>query len=202
MRKFIGKDYKMKTSLFIMVDGSGSMNEMGKSYLQRNLCRYVTQLQLVDPVKYLDVEFRYFQWAIKIDEISMTDDRDVPVLIPKGSSDLITLSNFLSEHLVDGQMMRVLILSDGNVTTTDISSFKKQLNAFPNLLLRAVAVGADADLFKLKKISSNNSVYLPENIAAAIDATITGTDDSVIAPKSVSQIKLMKLAETEEGWDA
>ena len=30
----------MKGTLYVIVDVSGSMNEMGKIHLQRNLCRY------------------------------------------------------------------------------------------------------------------------------------------------------------------
>ena len=99
-------------------------------------------------------------------------------------------------------MLRALILSDGNFANSDISSFQKRLNTFFNLLLRTVAIGADADLLKLKKISSNKSVYLAENIPLAIDSAIFGIDKSVIAPESVSQIKQTQLAEVEEDWDA
>ena len=39
-------------SLYCIVDTSGSMNEMGKIHLQRNLCRYADQLRLIDQKKY------------------------------------------------------------------------------------------------------------------------------------------------------
>jgi len=37
----------MKESLYMMVDVSGSMAEMGKIHLQRNLCRYAAQIRLI-----------------------------------------------------------------------------------------------------------------------------------------------------------
>ena len=73
------------------------------------------------------------------------------------------------------------------------------------MLFRSVAVGADADLLKLKKISTNNTVYLSENIASAIDSTIFGSDEPLTAPASTAQILQSEPAETEEpeeDWDA
>lgn len=192
----------MKAPLYVIVDISGSMNEMGKIHLQRNLCRYAAQLKMIDQGKYSDVDIRFFQWAAEVSEIVIQDDGDIPALTPKGSSDLIALSDFLSARLSNGQMLRAIILSDGNFANSDISSFQKQLTTFPDLLLLTIATGADADLLKLKKISSNNSVYLSENISAAINSTILGTDERVVAPGSASQIKLAQPAETEEVWDA
>ncbi|EKL00285.1 hypothetical protein VCCP1035_0719 [Vibrio cholerae CP1035(8)] len=99
----------------------------------------------------------------------------------------------------------VLILSDGNFPNSDIVSFQKQLGTFSNLIIRTVAVGADADLLKLKKISTNNTVYLSENIASAIDSTIFGSDEPLTAPASTAGILESAPAETEEqeeDWDA
>lgn len=191
----------MKTPLYIIVDVSGSMNEMGKIHLQRNLCRYVSQLQIIDPVKYSNLDTHFFQWTVEVSEIVTQGDGDFPALTPEGSSDLSCLSDFLSAILSGGQLLRGLILSDGNYASSDISSFQKELNLFPNLLLRTIAIGADANLLKLKKMSSNESVYLSENIPAAIDAIYLGTDECVIAPESVSQVKRTQPAAPEEDWD-
>ena len=189
------------TRLYIIIDVSGSMNEMGKIHLQRNLCRYAVQLQIIDQEKYSNVDFRFFQWAENISEIIIQKDGDIPILVSKGSSNLHLLSDFLSKSYCDSQVLHVLILSDGNFVSSDISSFKTQLHTIPNLLLRIVAVGADADLLKLKEISSNNSVYLSENISAAINCTIFGTDECMKAPESIAHILKVQPAELEEDWD-
>ena len=88
---------------------------------------------------------------------------------------------------------------------SNIVSFQNQLSTFSDLIIRTVAVGADADLLKLKKISTNNSVHLSENISSAIDSTIFGSDESLNAPVSTAQILQSTLAESqepEEDWDA
>lgn len=184
--------------LFIFVDVSGSMSEMGKIHLQRNLCRYAAQLRLIEQEKYSGSDIRFYQWAQSVSEVVLQSDGDIPALNAEGSSNLCALSYFLSQHLNDTGRSMVLIMSDGNFSNSDIVSFQKQLGTFSNLIIRTVAVGADADLLKLKKISTNNAVYLSENIASAIDGTIFGSDEPLTAPASTAQILQTVRSETEE----
>ncbi|MEY0596521.1 hypothetical protein AB7340_02255 [Providencia alcalifaciens] len=191
--------------LFIFVDVSGSMNEMAKIHLQRNLCRYAAQLRLIDQEKYSGLDIRLYQWAQNIAETVLQSDGDIPAFNAEGSSNLCVLSDFLSQYLNDTGRLMVLILSDGNFPNSDIVSFQNQLGTFSDLIIRTVAVGADADLLKLKKISTNNTVYLSENIASAIDSTIFGSDEPLTAPVSTAQVLESAPAETEEpeeDWDA
>lgn len=191
--------------LNIIVDASGSMKELGKIHLQRNLCRYAAQLRVIDQEKYADLDIRFYQWAEDVSEITIQSDGDIPALNGEGSSNLCVLSDFLSQHLNDTGRSRALILSDGNFPNSDIVSFQNQLSKFPDLIIRTVAVGADADLLKLKKISTNNSVHLSENISSAIDSTIFGSEEPFAIPVSTTQILQFEPAETEEpeeDWDA
>ena len=195
----------MKVPLYIIVDVSGSMNEMGKIHLQRNLCRYAAQLRLIDQEKYSGSDIRFYQWAQNVSEVALQSDGDIPALNAEGSSNLCDLSDFLSQHLNDAGSARTLILSDGNFPNSNIVSFQNQLSTFSDLIIRTVAVGADADLLKLKKISTNNSVHLSENISSAIDSTIFGSDEPFAIPVSTAQILQSEPAETEEPeeeWDA
>lgn len=191
--------------LIFIVDTSGSMNEMGKIHLQRNLSRYAVQLMEISQEKYKDLNIRLFQWKQNIYKITMQSDRDIPAFIANGSVSLNALSNFLSSNSTDSEISRLVILSDGNFESDDYKSFLtwKEENIPP--LIRTVAVGADADLLKLKKISTNNTVYLSENIASAIDSAIFGFDKLPIAPVILDQILQSALIETEEpeeDWDA
>ncbi|MBT0338688.1 hypothetical protein [Morganella morganii] len=191
--------------LFIFVDVSGSMNELGKIHLQRNLCRYAAQLRLIDQEKYSGLDLCFYQWAQNVSEVVLQSDGDIPALKAEGSSNLCVISDFLSQYLNDTGRLMVLILSDGNFPNSDIVSFQKQLGTFSNLMIRTVAVGADADLLKLNKISTNNSVHLSENISSAIDSTIFGSDEPFAIPVSTAQILQSEPAETEEpeeDWDA
>lgn len=195
----------MKSSLHIIVDVSGSMNEMGKIHLQRNLCRYAAQLQLIEQEKYSGVDIRFYQWAQNISEIALQSDGDIPALNAEGSATFCALSDFLSEHLKNTEKLMVLILSDGNFLGSDIENFRKQMSTFPDLLIRTVAVGADANLLKLEKLSTNKTVYLSENIPSAIENTVFGSDKPLAAPVSTAQIlqsEPINSEEQEEDWDA
>lgn len=195
----------MKSSLNIIVDVSGSMNEMGKIHLQRSLCRYAAQLRQIDREKYFDLDIRFYQWAQNVSEIVMQSDGDIPALNAEGFSKLCVLSDFLSQQLNNTGRLMVLILSDGNFPNSNIVSFKSQLSTFGDLIIRTVAVGADADLLKLKKISTNNTVYLSENIASAIDSAIFDSDEKLIVPVSIVEILESLPVEIEvpqEDWDA
>lgn len=195
----------MKEPLYIIVDVSGSMNEMGKIHLQRNLCRYAAQLRLIDQEKYSGIDIRFYQWAQNVSEVALQSDGDIPALNAEGYSKLCVLSEFLSQHPNDSGRSMALLLSDGNFPNSEIATFQSQLGTFTDLIIRTVAVGADADLLKLKKISTNNTVYLSENIASAIDSTIFGSDEPLTAPVSTAQILQSASAETEEpeeDWDA
>lgn len=191
--------------LNIIVDASGSMKELGKIHLQRNLCRYAAQLRVIDQEKYADLDIRFYQWAEDVSEITIQRDGDIPALNAEGSSKLYDLSDFLSQYLNDTGKSRVLILSDGSFPNLDIVSFQNQLSRFPDLIIRTVAVGADADLLKLKKISTNNSVHFSENISSAVSSIVFGSDKLFSAPISTAQILQSEPAgteEPEEGWDA
>ncbi len=191
----------MGICVYIIADTSGSMNEMGKIHLVRNLCRYANQLKVIDQEKYSDIDIRFFEWTEKVSEIIIQEDGNIPDLISKGPANMISLSDFLSSAFANNQMLRVIILSDGNFETKAISSFKNRLVESPDMIIRTVAVGADANLLRLKKLSSDKRVYLPEDISAAIDSAIFGTDQVVTAPESAYEILTAKPAEPEDDWD-
>ena len=192
----------MSTPINIIIDVSGSMNEMGKIHLQRNLCCYAAQLKTMDHDKYADIDVRFYQWAQSVSKIIVQNEGDIPPLVTEGSSSMRALSDFLSKSLNDMESLRVLILSDGNFDRDEFKSFLEYKEKIKRLLIRTVAVGTDSDLLKLKEISSNDSVYLSENIAAAIDCSIFGSDEPVTAPESTAQILQTKPSGPEEDWDA
>ena len=195
----------MTSVLHIIIDASGSMNEMGKIHLQRNLCRYAAQLRLIDQEKYSGSDIRFYQWAQNVSEVALQSDGDIPALNAEGFSKLCVLSDFLSRHLNNTGRSMVLILSDGNFDRDDHKKFIEWKDRQKDILIRTVAVGADADLLKLKKISTKNSVHLSENISSAIDSTIFGSDEPLTAPVSTVQILQSAPAESEaaeDDWDA
>ena len=137
-----------------------------------------------------------------ISKIAVQSDRDIPALNAEGSSSLSILSDFLFQNFNNTERSVALILSDGNFDRDDYKKFLEWKEKDNQIMIRTIAVGADADLLKLKKISTNNHVYLSENIASAIDESIFGVDEGIAAPKSTAQILQTEQAEPEGNWNA
>jgi hypothetical protein len=191
----------MNKPIYVMVDTSGSMNEMGKSHLLRNLCRFISELPIVNERNYSNVEFRFFEWNKNVSELVVENNGDFPEIRPQLSSDLQSLSEFFINGLNENEEFRALIFADGNFPTSDVDAFSKIIGSSDNLITRVVAIGADANVRKLQKMSSNNSVYLPENISTAINSICVGRDEKIVAPESVSQIRMEEPSEPVEDWD-
>ena len=85
----------------IVVDTSGSMNEMGKNHLQRNLCRYLHELRIINEQKYSNIEFRYYQWSSSVTNLFVQESGEFPVLTPKGEADMVALSEYLKSMVKD-----------------------------------------------------------------------------------------------------
>ena len=136
----------------VIADMSGSVGELGKRR---------TAVNLVRAVKWLDRDAEIFTWQ---DTITQTQDLDA--VKPAGKSDVHTLYDFItnSEHT------RFLLISDGN--------FDPSITLKPSgKLIRTLALGADADLRTLQKLSTNGTVYLAENVRAAFDAASYDYDE-------------------------
>lgn len=160
----------MRTTLCVVVDTSGSMNDMGKVFVQRNLCRYMAQLKTLDAEKYAHVDIHFYQWADKIEEIVLQPNGDIPELVAGGSASLPLLLSFITSNLSKFENLRVLCLSDGGFDGAE------QMKSHPDLVIRSVAIGSDANPLELEKVSSNDKVYHAEGIASAVDSIVFGND--------------------------
>ncbi len=192
----------MHTSVCVIVDVSGSMNEMGKILLQRNLCRFANQLKMIDKEQYADVDIKLIAWGQNTFEIEPDDSGEVPAFVAEGTLNFSELCNNLSKNLSNNECLKVLILSDGNFEGEGLATFASWKSVNEKLLIRTVAIGADANLFNLKKVSSANTVFDAENIASAINAAIWGSDVQIAAPETTSQIQLGEAHHVEDAWDA
>lgn len=80
--------------IYFIFDTSGSMDEMGKIHLQRNLARYAIQVPSLAQENCTDFVIRLYQWHQDISDITLQSDGDIPSLTAKGSSSLAELSDF------------------------------------------------------------------------------------------------------------
>lgn len=192
----------MKIKLYVIADSSGSMVEIGKVQIQKNILRFISELSVVDKGKYSEIDFCYFHWNSSVTELAVQCDGDIQTLYPRGCSELSALSDVIEVLVNDGHKNYMLLLTDGNFSSRSIHEFLKRIDSRLNGNIRFVAIGADADMRKLEKLSTNGCVFLAENISAAIDSILYGSEREVsYAPLSVGQINLPQPITKQGDWD-
>ncbi|MDQ7073583.1 MAG: VWA domain-containing protein [Gammaproteobacteria bacterium] len=193
----------MNKVLYVFIDSSGSMAEMGKILLQRNLCRFISQLPSINN-KYLKLDIDFYNWNSSITAFNLQSNGDIPEIIPQETVDLNTLASFLYDLSTKDQQkdIYVLLLTDGGFESGSISKFNRKVNKFSNLKLQVVAVGADANIFNLEKILPNQKVYLAEDISGAVYSLIFDHSNDGVAPVSIHDLKTSKTEVVEDDWDA
>jgi hypothetical protein len=187
--------------IHIILDISGSMQEMGKLLLARNLVTFIREFSEFRPDKLPSGAIQLLSWSDTIQPVELRDDCETPIFHASGSSDLIQLKEFFQSVADDMPQVKVLILSDGHISITSLKKFKLFCKEQPHITIRTVAVGADSANSTLRKLSTNNCVFLSEDISVAIQSLIGGTEDPIERPTSVNDITLDSAQTEEEAWD-
>jgi len=191
----------METQLSIIFDLSGSMNELGKIHIQRNLFRFIHQRKEIDEESYAGIQFGFHGWANSISEITLDTSGDIAQMEPSGQLNFRALSDFLSKLLSESSTQRVLILSDGHFSHDDLADFIKWKTSHDLAAIHVVAIGADANVFNLKKISSGDRVFLAENVSTALTTAIRSDDYPIDLPEFIAQILLSEPEKAQDDWD-
>jgi hypothetical protein len=141
-------------TICVITDVSGSMAEVAKKYIATMLLRCIADGPETER------SFRYFQWGRKLNETSF----DAPIE-PSGQAELSALATLCKTETA------VLLLSDGFFSSDEIAVFSAEQK---QCALNVVAVGGDADIYKLEKLAGRGNVYAPEDIFAALEAFDAG----------------------------
>lgn len=152
-------------TLNIIVDTSGSMADMAKSKIERivldNLVFYSRYCQK-------DLEFRVFFWNDAIREASVITEK----IMPEGRILFEPLVDFFTQKQVpspDRKKEMWLFLSDGNWKLCKLEEFiELRKGMFPDVCV--LAIGSDADMFKLEKFAGFGKVFRAEDIYAALES--------------------------------
>ena len=150
--------------LNIIIDTSGSMADMVKSKIGR-----ITLDSLVSYTRHFrqDTQLRVFLWNDTFRKV------DVDVEIQPGGKALFTplaeyfcsIKNAKSQNNAEGW----LLLSDGCWDLTELEGFiKDTAESLPKI--SGLAIGADADFFKLEKIAGKGNVFLSEDVFEAFES--------------------------------
>jgi len=193
---------KYNHNLIIITDSSGSMSEMGKIFIVQNLLYYVIELVTISPEMNLSENIQLYAWNKDIAKIGFDKLGKLLPLNPNGKNDLSVLNKFLDE-LSEDKNYKILFFGDGNFSLREFREFISWCKNKTNLDIRTIAIGVDANLEKLKELSTNNKTYKPENISTAIKSLIKENSSHTYAITSIKDIKISSSIEPndEDSWD-
>lgn len=159
----------MEKEINVVIDISGSMFSDGKSNVQIYLLK--TILHTIKKEKYLNCTiFNFYLWNddlcyIDCEEMNIIfENHELNAIVFKGSSNINKIVDLINDV---GNNGKFLLLSDGCFDYKEIDEAIKNNHS----VFITVAVGADADINTLSKISClKNKCYKPENIITALYA--------------------------------
>jgi hypothetical protein len=132
-------------TICIVIDISGSMSEIAKVNILRMILSCITVYN--DP----HFKFRYFMWH----ETLVETNANAPISTV-GKADVLVLAQLLEDKNM------LLLLTDGAFAMEEMG-----VTAMPNT--KAIAIGGDADVYRLKRLVGNDNVYAPEDVFVALE---------------------------------
>ncbi len=88
----------MTTKIHIIFDFSGSMCEMAKGQIQKNLFQFIKELPILEKQKFLNIKFSFFIWNSTITELNDLQKNGMKLMIPNGKAKLEDLQIFLKKN--------------------------------------------------------------------------------------------------------
>jgi len=155
-------------SLILVVDSSGSMREMGKIMVARNLVAYVREcLRLRIGCEQM-CELHLLTWGSTTLIIDLEKDAELSAIEAEGETNVTQLLRVLDDVMAGDFRKRVLLLSDGHLARVELSKLVAWRRDAPSASLRAVAIGPDANEATLRKIADANGVFAAEDISSCL----------------------------------
>ena len=194
----------MEITVDVIADTSGSMEEMGKRHISKGLLRYVNQLRQLTPTTTDNIQYRFFTWSDTLDRFYFDESGFFSVSTTNGNSNLEALSSHVNNA---NSNYCWIVLSDGCFSSTQINTFISNVDSDLRDRLFTVAIGADAEIYKLTKLSSKGQCFLPENIATAVSLALHSFNKSSSPiPEYNSDVSLSSDIGSdigsEDDWDA
>jgi adenylosuccinate synthase len=162
----------MENSIKAIVDVSGGMNEFGKLFILKNLCRYLKMSEHKVTLYFLNNQLTEITQPQKIN--------------PSNIANLEILSKEI-EKWKEAET-NILIISDGNLQILHVKDFYNKIRKFENVKIRTVAVGPDLKKNNLKKLSTNDTFYLAEDIQSAMNSLLLFMNNKTQTPSNLNEI--------------
>jgi len=175
-------------AMYLIADCSGSMQELGKALLTRNITGFIREFLNMHGGSFFCSGIQLYLWNECVTPFRLNDDCEIPHMVTSGKADLKQLRDFLEKELLEQNHVKAIILSDGNFPKNELINFGNWCKEQPCLKLIAVAVGSDASLSGLKELSSDGRIFNPEDIATAIKSVFSKINLRMQGPASVNDL--------------
>ncbi len=175
--------------MIIVADSSGSMRELGKAMLVRNVINHIRGVArlgkgpdwLMGPV--------VLRWAETVERITLADDSDMPEWEVGGRLRMAPLLEALDGFVGGSPPSRILLLSDGHWALSDVQDFKKWKRSQPVVSVRSLSIGPDAVRSVLAKVSDGGS-FPAEDVVPAIASWPHASDARLDLPRVVGDLSV------------
>ncbi len=163
---------KPAQSLNVIVDISGSMGEMAKLLLCRNLVSATRDMLAWNIDQFPATSMQLINWNESVKNIEMESNQDIPFFIASGKVDVSSLIQHLEQEKarLGDQRLKSILLSDGNFSHKSSRDLKKWIDGhIDDLDFWFIEIGVDATLHTFEH------VFLAEDIATTIPALLSKT---------------------------
>lgn len=175
--------------LLVVVDCSGSMAELGKQGVLKNLLVYVQQ--------HLDLQKSLAEVAI----LALSEHlQPLPVIkgkvelpVPSASANLFEFSQYLETKLQKGKVIKVLFLTDGCFLASAAKQFFQWRNKQPLVRLATVAIGADANEHQLAQLATPGLNFIAQDSCLAMAVLMSELDVFTFSPLNQIPISIKEL---------
>ncbi|AHV95631.1 vWA domain-containing protein [Paenibacillus sabinae] len=187
-------------TLFVVLDTSGSMSEMGKLATAANMLAYVRACVRMRQGLFPFDRLTLLLWNDETRVMALDPDEAPPVLTGVGSNSLTGLTEMLQRIVPDeAGKSRLLLLSDGNFSADELRGFKNWLIKRKRYDVRAVAVGMDADTAALKALTPGGRVYAAAEIGNALKRWPL-QEEAAKPPRRLSDLSRIAPSERVSEW--
>ena len=154
--------------MVVVTDTSGSMREHGKAMLARNLLAFAREYCRLSDEKASFEEPVIALWGAVATVAEVAPDEDFPLFPVDGRAVLQPLLTLLDGLLSKEEKLLVLLVSDGHLSSADVSAFKAWRRGKPEVSVRALAIGPDASTTTLAKMADPGGVFPPAEVGGAL----------------------------------
>lgn len=157
-------------AMAVVVDTSGSMREHGKAMLARNLIAHVRECRRLSDGSWYLGNLVVVLWGPEASVVELLPEQEVPAFPVGGRAQMQPLLAVLEPLLPGDGLLRVLLLSDGHLASSELAAFKAWQRRNPKVSVRTLFIGPDAASATLKKMADSGGVFPPEEVVSALSS--------------------------------